>query len=108
MEPNGHGRIHVLNNGRSPAKKSGDFVTRSQVEAFVQEFTEKVILPKMIEICEHYMKQIPGLTATMLADAFTANGLEFKPPVAADLGVPESLGGSTDGNTSGDASGGAP
>lgn len=74
--------IRLLNNGRAPLNKKGDLVTQAQVEAFVTQFANTVILPEMIKIVEHYMSQIPGLTARMIGDAFAANGLTFHGPGA--------------------------
>jgi hypothetical protein len=71
MDNTGAGKL-LLSNGRSPAKKSGDYVTRQQVEAFVTAYVDAHI--------EHYMRQIPELVATMLATAFEANGLTLQGP----------------------------
>lgn len=68
-------RIHVLNNGRSPAKRGGDFITRAQAEQMVM--AERAENERMVT---WYMQQIPELVAKMMADMCKANGLEFKGP----------------------------
>ena len=98
-ETNGNGGIHLLTNGRAPMNKSGDLVTRKQVETFVTEFTETVVLPKMIEIVESYMRQFPELVASMLEMGFAANGLTFKGPQG-----PSGAGGHTSASAVADAS----
>jgi hypothetical protein len=71
IDDSGAGKL-LLANGRSPAKKSGDLVTKQQVEDFVERYVDQHI--------EHYMRQIPELVATMLAKAFEANGLTLQGP----------------------------
>lgn len=71
----------VLTNGRAPSNKKGDLVTQKQVEAFVENFANTILLPHVDAMLQHYMKQVPGLVATMLADALKANGLEMKGPL---------------------------
>lgn len=68
-------RIHVLNNGRSPAKKSGDFITRGEAEAMV--LAERAENEKMVR---WYLTQLPELVAKMLGDALAVNGLVMKAP----------------------------
>lgn len=70
-------RIHVLSNGRSPAKKSGDFITRGEAEAMVLE--ERAENEQMVK---WYMRQLPELVAKMLGDALAVNGLVMQPPKA--------------------------
>jgi hypothetical protein len=74
--------------GNRPRKLAGahDLLTRKEVETFVQNYTENVIIPKMIEVCQHYMHQVPGLVARMMADGFTANGLIFAGPAGHTAG----------------------
>lgn len=73
--------------------KKGDLVTQKQVEEFVETFANTILLPHIDGMIQHYMKQIPGLVATMLADALKANGMEMKGPklgVVCDIcGAPE-------------------
>jgi hypothetical protein len=63
----------ILTNGRSPMNKAGDYVTRQQVEHFVEAYVDKHI--------EHYMGQVPELVARMMADMCAANGLTFQGPI---------------------------
>lgn len=64
---------------RSPASKKGDYITRAQAEQIVAEVLafERQQNEQMVQ---WYMRQIPGLVAQMLGDAFAANGLTFAPP----------------------------
>lgn len=70
-------RIHVLSNGRSPAKKSGDFITVAQAEQMVM--AERAENENMVK---WYCMQIPELVAKMLGDALAVNGLVMKAPDA--------------------------
>lgn len=79
MDNTGAGKV-LLANGRSPSRKSGDLVSRKEVEQFVEHFANAVLLPKVNEICQHYAQQIPELVARMLADALTVNGLTLQGP----------------------------
>lgn len=72
-------RIHVLNNGRSPMKRGGDYITRSQAEQMV--LAERAENERMVQ---WYMHQIPELVAKMLGDALAANGLTMQGPPAPD------------------------
>ena len=87
----------LTTNGRAPMKKSGDFATKKDVATFAENYAERVILPKVIEIIEFYMRQFPGMVdetvIRRLAEAFQANGLTLQGP--------------TDGHTSCDAPDGA-
>lgn len=73
-------RVLTLTNGRAPLNKKGDLVTQKQVEEFVETFANTILVPHIDGMIQHYMKQIPGLVATMLADALKANGMEMKGP----------------------------
>ena len=78
----------ILTNGRAPKNKSGDLVSRKDVETFVESFANNVLLPKVDEMMQHYCAQIPGLVAQMIADAMKANGLELLPPGWAKIAPP--------------------
>lgn len=73
------GRIHVLNNGRSPAKRSGDLITRGEADAIVAAAIAEY-KNEQIEICDHYAAQVPGLVATMIGEILHANGMILKAP----------------------------
>lgn len=72
-------RIHLLNNGRSPAKKSGDLITRGQADEMIRQAVqlEREENERMVQ---WYMRQFPGLVAKMVGDALAANGLTLQPP----------------------------
>ena len=70
----------ILTNGRAPKNKSGDLVSRKDVETFVESFANNVLLPKVDEMMQHYLRQSPELVARMIADAMQANGLTLLPP----------------------------
>lgn len=74
-----HGRIHLLNNGRSPAKASGDFITVAKAQAMVEAALqfERAENEKMVK---WYCSQLPELVARMVSDALAANGLTMLPP----------------------------
>lgn len=74
--PVADGTIHVLNNGRAPFNKKGDFVTRKQVEDFVAAYVDE----RAIAIVEYHMAQVPGLVAHMIGEILHANGMTLKAP----------------------------
>lgn len=65
----------LLTNGRAPANKDGDLITRKQAREMVE--AERAENEKMVK---WYMNQIPGLVAQMLGDALAVNGLVMKAP----------------------------
>ena len=69
-QENGNGHIHLLRD-RQPKKP-----TNQQMADDIATIARAAVIP----VIEHYMTQIPGLVAQMLAQAFEAHGLELKPP----------------------------
>ena len=60
-----------------------------EIAASLEELARSAATDQVREVVEWYFAQIPELVARMLAQAFAANGLEFKPPPPRDEPQPE-------------------
>ena len=76
---NGDGNGLILSrNGRRPGDKRKDLITREQAEQIALQCAQTMC----IQVCEHYLNQIPQLVADMITKFWTAQGLEVKPPAS--------------------------
>lgn len=73
-------RILTLDSGRRPLGKSGDWVTRKEM----QETVARALADEVPKVHEFYLKQIPDFVARMIQDALLHYGL-IKPVEPVDI-----------------------